>query len=252
MKKLIVMILALTLALSLTACTGGGSNDLNLVESGKLIMSTNAEFPPYESTDDSGNFIGIDIEIAQAIADKLGLELVIDDMDFTAALLAVQNNKSDIVMAGVTVDEDRELVMDFSTSYATGIQVVIVKEGSDVTMDNLGEKMIGTQTGTTGNIYASDDYGADHVIGYDNGMTAVQALLNDSVDCVIIDNAPAMEYVAANPGLTILEGTWVEEFYAIGVDEGNTALLEAINEALNELIADGTVQNIIDKYIKAN
>ena len=253
MKKIITMLLTLALAAALlTGCGANLSNELNLVENGKLIMSTNAEFPPYESTDDNGNYIGIDIEIAQAIADKLGLELVIDDMDFTAALLAVQQGKSDIVMAGVTVDEDRELVMDFSVSYATGVQVVIVKEGSDVTMDNLGEKMIGTQTGTTGYIYASDDYGEDHVIGYDNGMTAVQALLSGSVDCVIIDNAPAMEYVAANDGLTILEGTWVEEYYAIGVDEGNTALQEAINKALNELIADGTVQGIIDKYIKAN
>ena len=254
MKKYIAMLMVCVLALGLLAgCSNNApANDLNLIESGKLIMSTNAEFPPYESTNDQGEFIGIDIEIAQAIADKLGLELVIDDMGFDAALLAVQNNKSDIVMAGVTVDEDRELVMDFSTSYATGVQVVIIKEGSDVTMDNLGEKMIGTQTGTTGNIYASDDYGADHVIGYDNGMTAVQALLNGSIDCVIIDNAPAMAYVAANPGLTILDGTWVEENYAIGVDDGNTALLEAINDALEALIADGTVQQIIDKYIPAN
>ena len=254
MKKYLAMLMVCVLALGLLAgCSNNApANDLNLIESGKLIMSTNAEFPPYESTNDQGEFIGIDIEIAQAIADKLGLELVIDDMGFDAALLAVQNNKSDIVMAGVTVDEDRELVMDFSTSYATGVQVVIIKEGSDVTMDNLGEKMIGTQTGTTGNIYASDDYGSDHVIGYDNGMTAVQALLNGSIDCVIIDNAPAMAYVAANPGLTILDGTWVEENYAIGVDDGNTALLEAINGALEALIADGTVQQIIDKYIPAN
>ena len=254
MKKYLAMLMVCVLALGLLAgCSNNApANDLNLIESGKLIMSTNAEFPPYESTDDKGDYIGIDIEIAKAIADKLGLELVIDNMGFDAALLAVQNNKSDIVMAGVTVDEDRELVMDFSTSYATGVQVVIIKEGSDVTMDNLGEKMIGTQTGTTGNIYASDDYGAEHVIGYDNGMTAVQALLNGSIDCVIIDNAPAMAYVAANPGLTILDGTWVEENYAIGVDDGNTALLEAINDALEALIADGTVQQIIDKYIPAN
>ena len=239
-----------------TAPTAEPSAQLNLVEAGKLIMSTNAEFPPYESTDDDGNFIGIDIEIAQAIADKLGLELVIDDMGFDAALLAVQQGKSDIVMAGVSVTDDRELVMDFSVSYATGVQVVIIKEGSDVNMDNLGEKMIGTQLGTTGYIYASDTpdnggYGEDHVIGFDNGMTAVQALMSGSVDCVIIDKAPAMEYVAANPGLTILKGNWVEESYAIGVDDGNTALQAAINDALNALIADGTVQQIIDKHIKA-
>ena len=257
MKKIIVMLLALVMMLSLAACSGNNANELNLLEPGKLIMSTNAKFPPYENTNDKGEFIGIDIEIAQAIADKLGLELVIEDMEFDGALMAVQQNKSDIVMAGVSVTEARELVMDFSTSYATGVQVVIIKEGSDVTMDNLGEKMIGTQRGTTGYIYASDSpenggYGEDHVIAYDNGMTAVQALLNGSVDCVIIDKAPAQEYVAANAGLTLLEGNWVEEEYAIGVDEGNTALLEAINQALAELTADGTIQNIINKHIKAN
>ena len=243
----------------LAGCGNSGSDDsgLKTVESGKLIMSTNAAFPPYEMTTDDGGFAGIDVEIAQAIADKLGLELEIDDMDFDAALLAVQQGKSDIVMAGVSVTEKRLLVMDFSDSYATGVQVVIVKEGSDVTMDNLGEKMIGTQRGTTGYLYASDTpenggYGEDHVTAYENGMTAVQALINGQVDCVIIDKAPALEYVASNPGLTILEGNWVEEQYAIGFGKGNTALKDAVNQALAELIADGTVQGIIDKYIKAN
>ncbi len=229
---------------------------LTTVEPGKLVMSTNASFPPYEMTTDDGGFAGIDVEIAGAIAEKLGLELVIDDMDFDAALLAVQQNKSDIVMAGVSVTEDRLLVMNFSDSYATGVQSVIVKEGSDVTMDNLGEKMIGCQRGTTGYIYASDSpenggYGEDHVTAYDNGASAVQALMNGQVDCVIIDNAPANEYVAANPGLTTLEGAWVEESYAIGINKDNTALLEAVNAALAELTADGTIQAIIDKYIAA-
>jgi polar amino acid transport system substrate-binding protein len=260
MKKLIAIALTAVMLLGLLAgCGNSGSDDsgLKTVESGKLIMSTNAAFPPYEMTTDDGGFAGIDVEIAQAIADKLGLELEIDDMDFDAALLAVQQGKSDIVMAGVSVTEKRLLVMDFSDSYATGVQVVIVKEGSDVTMDNLGEKMIGTQRGTTGYLYASDTpenggYGEDHVTAYENGMTAVQALINGQVDCVIIDKAPALEYVASNPGLTILEGNWVEEQYAIGFGKGNTALKDAVNQALAELIADGTVQGIIDKYIKAN
>ncbi len=262
MKKYIALLMTCLLALGLMAgCDSEAGIDphesLSLVQSGKLIMSTNAEFPPYEYETDDGGYAGIDIEVAQAIADKLGLELVIDNMGFDGALLAVQENKADMVMAGVSVTEERKLVMEFSSSYATGIQVVIVKEGSDVTMDNLGEKMIGTQRGTTGYIYASDSienggYGEDHVKGFDNGATAVQALVNGQIDCVIIDSAPAQEYVKANPGLTILPGNWVEEEYAIGVDKGNTALLEAINEALGELIADGTVQQIIDKYIKAD
>ncbi len=224
---------------------------LTTVEAGKLIMSTNASFPPYEMTTDDGGFEGIDVEIAGAIAEKLGLELVVDDMDFDAALLAVQQGKSDIVMAGVSVTDERLLVMNFSDSYATGIQSVIVKEGSEVNMDNLGEHMIGCQRGTTGYIYASGDYGDDHVTAYDNGASAVQALMNGQVDCVIIDNAPATEYVAANAGLTLLDGAWVEESYAIGINKDNTALLDAVNQALAELTADGTVQAIIDKYIAA-
>ena len=254
MKKLTAIILSALLLLSMAACSGG--SDGMTIEEGKLIMSTNAEFPPYEMTTDDGGFAGIDIEIAQAIAEKLGLELVIDDMDFDGALLAVQKGKSDMVMAGVTVNPDRQKVMDFSNSYATGVQVVIVKEGSDVTMDNLGDKMIGTQRGTTGYIYASDTienggYGEDHVVAYDSGITAVQALMNGQVDAVIIDNAPAQEFVKANPGLTILEGEWTVEDYAIGFAKGNTELQEAVNNALAELIADGTVQQIIDKYITA-
>jgi polar amino acid transport system substrate-binding protein len=255
MKKIIALILAAAMTCCLLAGCGGKSKteaDLNTVESGKLVMSTNAAFPPYEMTTDDGGFEGIDVELATAIAEKLGLELEVDDMDFDGALLAVQQGKSDIVMAGVSVTDDRLLVMDFSDSYATGVQVVIVKEGSDVTLDNLGDQLIGTQRDTTGNIYCADDYGEDHVVTYDNGMTAVQALMNGQVDCVVIDNAPAQEFVAANQGLTILDTEYVTEDYAIGVNKGNTDLLNAINDALAELTKDGTVQSIIDKYINAD
>ena len=290
MKKILAFAMAAAMTLSLAACGGnGGSASSNkggasasnpgsvsgsqggssadastpaaftTVEAGKLHMSTNAEFPPYEMLDDAGNPIGIDVEVAQAIANKLGLELVVDDMGFDAALLAVQNGQSDIAMAGITVSEDRLAKMDFTDSYATGVQVVIVKEGSDVTMDNLGENMIGTQMGTTGYIYASDTpdnggYGEDHVIGYETGAVAVQALVNGQVDAVIIDNLPAQSYVEANAaaGLTILEGTWVEEDYAIALQKGNTELMAAVNGALNELKADGTFQGIVDKYITAD
>ena len=277
MKRVLCLALGLAMSLSLlAACSGGGSaspspsasapapsasapaeSGLTTVEAGKLHMSTNAAFPPYEMVKDDGTFEGIDVEVAGAIAQKLGLELVVDDMGFDAALLAAQNGQSDIVMAGVSVTPDRQEVMDFSDSYATGIQVVIVKEGSDVTMDNLGEKMIGCQKATTGYLYASDTpenggYGEDHVIAYETGALAVEALKNGQVDCVIIDNEPAKAYVAANEGLTILDGTWVEERYCAAVDEGNEGLLNAVNTALNELIDDGTVQSIIDKYITAD
>ena len=244
-----------------SATEAGDYGEFTTIEEGKLIMSTNAQFPPYAMVADGEGFNGtgfegIDVEIASAIADKLGLELQIDDMEFDSALLAVQNNTADVMLAGLSYSEERDEVVDFTDSYATGVQVVIVKDGSDVTMDNLGEKMIGTQRGTTGYIYASDTpenggYGEDHVLAYDNGATAVQALMNDQIDAVIIDEAPAKEFVAANEGLTILPGNWVEEQYCAAVDEGNTALQNAINTALNELMDDGTVDEIIAKYISA-
>ena len=244
-----------------SATEAGDYGEFTTIEEGKLIMATNAQFPPYELVSDGEGFNGtgfegIDVEIASAIADKLGLELQIDDMDFDSALLAVQNNTADVMLAGLSYSEERDEVVDFTDSYATGVQVVIVKDGSDVTMDNLGEKMIGTQRGTTGYIYASDTpenggYGEDHVLAYDNGATAVQALMNGQIDAVIIDEAPAKEFVAANEGLTILPGNWVEEQYCAAVDEGNTALQNAINTALNELMDDGTVDEIIAKYISA-
>ncbi len=280
MKKALSLMTAAALVLSLAACGSTASSaasseaassdaasseaasseaasetetaELSTVEPGKLIMSTNAAFPPYEMTTDSGEFEGIDIETAQAIADKLGLELQIDDMDFDAALLAVQQGKADMVMAGVTVTDERQNVMDFTDSYATGIQSIIVKEDSDIaSVDDLAGKKIGTQRGTTGYLYCSDDFGDENVVAYDNGLTAVQMLNNGQVDCVVIDNAPAKEFVAANPGLKLLDTAYVEESYAIGVGKGNTELKDAINTALEELKADGTLQAIVDKYITA-
>ena len=237
---------------SSAASTSAAAGELTTVEAGKLTMATNATFPPYEMTTDAGEFEGIDIEAAQAIADKLGLELQIDDMDFDAALLSVQQGKADIVMAGVTVTDERKAVMDFSDSYATGIQSVIVPEGSDIASpDDLAGKKIGTQRGTTGYLYCSDDFGEDAVVAYDNGLTAVQALNNGQVDAVVIDNEPAKAYVESNPGLKILDTSYAEEDYAIGMNKSNTALLEAVNAALEELKADGTLQSIVDKYIKA-
>ena len=282
MKKLLTILMAAAMLLSvcaLTACGGATeeaaeeaeaeveeveeaaeeateeaaetvSGEFTTVEAGKRHMATNAAFPPYEMTADDGSFEGIDVEVATAIAEKLGLELVVDDMDFDAALIAAQNGKSDMVMAGVTVNEERQAVMDFSDSYATGVQVVIVPEGSDITLDTLGDQQIGTQRGTTGYIYCSGDYGEDHVISYDNGITAVQALQNGQVDCVVIDSAPAQALVDANPGLTILDTEYVTENYAIGFPKGSD-LLPAVNAALAELIEDGTVQSIVDKYISA-
>ncbi|MBQ6734203.1 MAG: amino acid ABC transporter substrate-binding protein [Lachnospiraceae bacterium] len=276
MKKILAMVLAGCMTLALAACSGGSATGqsaaggsaqsaasasevqvaktpaFTTVNAGKLTMSTNAAFPPYEMTKDDGSFEGIDVEIATAIAAELGLELQIDDMDFDAALLAVQQGKSDIVMAGVTVNEERMQVMDFSDSYSTGVQVIIVPEGSDIaSVDDLAGHTIGTQRGTTGNIYCTDEFGEENVVAYDNGLTATQALVNGQIDCIVIDSAPAAEFVKANPGLTILDTEYATEDYAIGLAKDNTALKDAVNTALQKLIADGTVQSIVDKYIKA-
>ena len=234
------------------AASSEAAADLTTVEAGKLTMATNATFPPYEMTTDNGTIEGIDVDTAQAIAEKLGLELQVDDMDFDAALLSVQQGKADIAMAGITVTDERKAVMAFSDSYATGIQSIIVPEGSDIaTADDLVGKKIGTQRGTTGYLYCSDDFGEDAVVAYDNGLTAVQALNNGQVDAVVIDNEPAKAYVESNPGLKILDTSYAEEDYAIGMNKDNTALLDAVNAALEELKADGTLDAIVAKYITA-
>ena len=229
------------------------AGDFTVVEDGKLHMATNAAFPPYEMVADDGSFEGIDVEIAGKIAEKLGLELVVDDMDFGSIITSVQTGKSDIAMAGMTVTDERKQNVDFSDTYATGVQVVIVPLDSDIeTIDDLQGKLIGCQESTTGYIYCSDDYGEDMVTAFPTGANAVQALLSGKVDAVVIDSQPAQEFVAQNAGkLKILDTEYVTEDYAIGVSKDNTALRDAVNNALKELIDDGTVQSILDKYIKA-
>ena len=244
--KILAAVMALALVIGVFAACGAKTE-----EKAKLTMATNAEFPPYEYHDGDA-IVGIDAEIAALIAEKLDMELVIEDVAFDSIIPGVQAGKYDMGMAGMTVTDERLESVNFSDSYATGVQVVIVKEGSDIkSLDDLDGKMIGVQTSTTGDIYASGDYGEDHVTKFDNGAVAVQALLSDKVDCVIIDNEPAKNYVAANEGLTILDTEYAVEDYAICINKDNTDLLEKINAALNELIADGSVKTIVDKYIPA-
>lgn len=274
-KKLLSLILALVMMLSvgmLASCDSGNksgndatdtaaSTDGSAANEGEakktLVMATNATFPPYEYYDGE-SIVGIDAEIAQAIADKLGMELKIEDMEFNSIINAVQNGSVDFGMAGMTVTEDRLKSVDFSDSYATGVQVVIVKEDSDIaSVDDLTGKKIGVQLSTTGDIYASytpdnGGFGEENVEKYSKGADAVIALTQGKVDAVIIDNEPAKEFVKANEGLKILETEFVSEDYAIAFAKNNTELKDKVNTALNELIKDGTVQKIIDKYIKAD
>ncbi|MBQ8762936.1 MAG: transporter substrate-binding domain-containing protein [Clostridia bacterium] len=248
MKKLvkilaIVMVVALSATL-LYAC--GGKEDDNV-----LVMGTNAAFPPYEYYE-GDKIVGIDAEVGALIAEKLGMEFEIQDMDFNGIISAVQNGVVDIGMAGMTVREDRLEHVNFSTTYAKGVQVVIVKESSEIaTLDDLAGKLIGVQEATTGDAYASEDYGEESVKRYTNGAAAVQALQSGIVDAVIIDNEPAKAFVAANEGLTILETAYADEDYAIAVAKENTELLEKINQALAELTADGSIDAIVNKYIPA-
>ncbi len=219
-----------------------------------IVMATNAAFPPYEFYEGE-NIVGIDAEIAAAIAAKLGKTLVIEDMEFSSIITAVQSGSVDFGMAGMTITEDRLLEVDFSSSYANGVQVIIVKEGSPITtVDDLYAEgatyKVGVQLGTTGDTYSSDDFGADRVTQYATGNEAVLALAGGDVDCVIIDNEPAKAYVAANEGLTILETAYADEDYAICVQKGNSELLAQIDAAILELTADGTIDAIVAQYIK--
>lgn len=244
MKKLIAVLLTLCMLLASAAALAD-----------TLTMGTNASFPPYEYYED-GKIVGIDAEIAAAIAEKLGMELKIEDMDFKAIIPAVTEGKIDFGMAGMTVTEERLQSVNFSETYATGIQAIIVKEGSEIkSVDDLYVEgatwKIGVQDSTTGDIYCTDDFGEDRVSKYAVGADAVEALKTGKVDCVIIDNEPAKAYVAANEGLQILETQYAVEDYAIAVNLENTELLGKINGALKELIEDGTVAAIIAKYIPA-
>lgn len=255
LKKILALVLALCMLLCFAGC---GTKDTNsdADAKAKLVMATNAEFPPYEYHEGDA-IVGIDAEVAALIAEKLGMELEIADVDFDSIIPGVQEGKYDMGMAGMTVTDERLEKVAFSDSYAKGVQVVIVKEDGDIaSLDDVNGKKVGVQQGTTGDIYASDTvekggYGEENVTKYANGALAVEALKAGKVDCVIIDNEPAKAYVAANEGLKILDTEYANEDYAICFAKENTELQTKVNNALKELIADGSVQKIVDKYIKA-
>lgn len=217
---------------------------------GTLVMATNAEFPPYEFHD-GGEIVGIDVEIARAIATEMGMDFEIEDIAFDSIIPEVTSGKADFGAAGMTVTEDRKQSVDFSDPYATATQVVIVKDGSEIaSVDDLAGKTIGVQLGTTGDIYAEDveDVTLER---YNKGFEAVQALSQDKIDAVIIDGEPAKVFVAENEGLKILDEAFTTEEYAICVKKGNTELLEGINSAIAKLKESGELQAIVDKYITA-
>ena len=275
MKKLFALLLTLAMVLSLAAC--GGKEEpapkeetpkaeepaveeagFETAVEGTLTMATNAAFPPYEYIE-GGEIVGIDADIAAAIAEKLGLEIQIEDMEFDAIIEAVKSGKADIGLAGMTVTPDRAEEVNFTASYATGVQVVIVTEDSAITsVDDLfaegASNVIGVQRNTTGDLYTTwdlEDAGLATIDRYSKGAEAVQALKTGKVDCVVIDNEPAKAFVAEVEGLKILDTEYILEEYAGAMNKDNAELFEAVNAALEELIADGTVQAIIDQYISA-
>jgi len=257
MKKIIALIMAAAMMVCVLAGCGGKGADT--VEKGYLIMATNAEFPPYEYIENN-KVVGIDVDISAAIAEKLGLELKVENMEFDSIISSVKGGKVDIGAAGMTVTPERLEEVNFTTSYATGVQVVIVTEDSPITtVDDLfaegANHTIGVQLATTGDLYSTwdiEDEGLGTVDRYNKGADAVMALKSGKVDCVIIDNEPAKAFVAENEGLKILDTEYAVEDYAIAISKKNEDLLEAVDKALQELIADGTVASIVNKYIGTN
>ena len=290
MKKAMSIILAGAMVLSLAAC-GGSSSETTAADTattaadtattaagaeaseeassssitgagvateGTLVMATNAEFPPYEYHDssttgpDGTDIVGIDAEIMGAIAEKMGCKLVIEDIAFDSIIPEVTSGKADVGAAGMTVTEDRKQSVDFSDTYASASQVVIVKADSGIkSIVDLEGKTVGVQLGTTGDIYASDDEAIAKVEEYAKGMEAVQALSQGKIDAVVIDSAPAEVFVSETEGLTILDDTYADEDYAIAINKGNTELLNNVNAALAELKAEGKLDEIVAKYITA-
>ena len=248
MKKIISLMLA-GIMTAICLCSCGSDNN-------ELVMATNAEFPPYEYKEGE-EFKGIDVEIMTAIAEDMGMTLKVEDMDFDAIIPSVNSGKADVGAAGMTVTEDRLENVDFSNTYATARQVLIVKADSGLdSIEAIQGKKIGTQLGTTGDIYARDSiedggFGEENVQAYSKGFEAVQALEQGKISAVLIDNEPAKVFVSQVEGLVILDEAFVEEEYALCVKKGNTELLEKINASLAKLKESGKFDEIIDKYITA-
>ena len=252
-KKVLSLVLAAVCVLSMAAC-GSKTKEAESTGADKetLVMATNAEFPPYEYYEGE-DIVGIDAEFAAAIAEKLGMELKIEDMAFDSIIPAVQSGKADFGAAGMTVTDERKEQVDFSDSYYTGRQVIIVKEDNTEIAgpDDLAGKKIGVQQGTTGDIYATDDYGDENIERYNKGFEAVQALQQGKIDAVIIDDQPAQSFVADTEDLKILDTEYVEEEYAMAFKKGSD-LVEKVNDAIAELKADGTFDKIVAKCISSD
>lgn len=244
MKKLLSLILAMALVVAF--CAGCGSTKDDSV----LTMATSADFPPYEFYD-KDEIVGIDVEIMNAVCEKIGMTLDIQDMSFDSVIGAAQTGKADIAMSGITITEDRKAMINFTIPYTTTAQSIIVVNGGAIkTKADLAGKKIGVQINTTGDTQVTEEFGDAAVERFQNGALAVESLKNGKIDCVVIDGEVAKALVEANEGLEIIADAYSLEEYAIAIGKDKPELLEKINGALEELIADGTVEKVMDKYIE--
>lgn len=238
-KKLIGTLLIGTMILSLAGC--GGNK-----ESNELIVGTEAGFAPYEYMD-GDKVVGIDMDIAQAIADDMGKKLVIKNMEFDGALMAVQNGKVDFVAAGVSVDPEREKLMDFSTDYVNSTEVVVVNKANPTVagMDDLNDKIVGVQQGNIADFWVSNDDNVkpSEVKRYTKFVQAAEDLKNGKIDCIVMDQYPAEQLVeSSGDTLVALDGVLFEDKYAIAIKKGNTEMLDQVNATIERLIEEGKIE----------
>ncbi|MBO8434324.1 MAG: basic amino acid ABC transporter substrate-binding protein [Tyzzerella sp.] len=250
LKSIIAMATVSIMALSIVGCGNGGDNNSSASgeDSSVITLATNAEFPPYEYYEGQ-EIVGIDVDFINAIGEKLGKEIVIEDMAFDSIIPAIQSGKADIGMAGMTVTEDRLANVDFTETYVHTSQAIIVNTDSDAIKSSadLEGKTIGVQLGTTGDTYAGDV--TDKVERYNKGFEAAMALSQGKIDAVVIDESVAKALAEGTENLAVLDEPFTEEDYAIAVKKGNQELVDELNKAINELKEDGTLQSIVDKYI---
>ena len=248
MKKLTALLLA-ALLLTLCAASLADAKTYNTIEAGKFIYSTSPDFPPFEDRDDQDNVIGIEPDLLALICEKLGLVPEAYPIDFDQALTAPGAGKADAVVSGVTIRDDRRATLDFTIPYVTITQAIVCKAGAGITMENMGEHMIGVQSGTTGHIYAVDDFGEEHTLAYDKYSLAFQALQNGQVDCILVDDLVGKAYAKRIPGLEVVETTYEPEEFGFGFAKDKyPELLADFNAVLQELIDAGTVESIILKW----
>jgi polar amino acid transport system substrate-binding protein len=237
MKKRIISIV-LVMVMVTVAFAGCKKKDDN-----KLIVGTEAGFAPYEYME-GDKVVGIDMDIAQAIADSMGKELEIKNMDFDGALLAVEKGTVDFVAAGVSVDAERQKRMDFSIDYVDSTEVVVVNAATPgvASVEDLTDKVIGVQQGNIADIWVDENIQAKEVKRYTKFAQAAEDLKNGKIDCIVMDQYPAEDLVASNPELSVLDGTLFQDKYAIAVQKGNKELLDKINKVIQELKDNGKIE----------